>query len=145
MLQSQYRDSDKSFVLKRSIICGGPQSQLSEILNSSSCRSRFKNTYCEYVVLFVGGEVRRSCSHDACGSYHHLHHQKYIYWKKHLLNLSSLCSSVGLAKAALEAINGFNLFGNQVLCIIPLAHPSPKTRVFVFCLIGSHGTRSYYR
>lgn len=24
------------------------------------------------------------------------------------------CSSVGLAKAALEAINGFNLFGNQV-------------------------------
>lgn len=24
-------------------------------------------------------------------------------------------SSVGLAKAALEAINGFNLFGNQVL------------------------------
>lgn len=25
-----------------------------------------------------------------------------------------LHSSVGLAKAALEAINGFNLFGNQV-------------------------------
>lgn len=25
------------------------------------------------------------------------------------------CSSVGLAKAALEAINGFNLFGNQVM------------------------------
>lgn len=26
-----------------------------------------------------------------------------------------LLSSVGLAKAALEAINGFNLFGNQVI------------------------------
>lgn len=29
-----------------------------------------------------------------------------------------LSSSVGLAKAALEAINGFNLFGNQVKKII---------------------------
>lgn len=33
--------------------------------------------------------------------------------------LLSFCflSSVGLAKAALEAINGFNLFGNQVIKI----------------------------
>lgn len=31
-----------------------------------------------------------------------------------ILSVSYLYSSVGLAKAALEAINGFNLFGNQV-------------------------------
>lgn len=41
-------------------------------------------------------------------------HRSCVTWKR-----SYLCSSVGLAKAALEAINGFNLFGNQVPTFTP--------------------------
>jgi len=38
-----------------------------------------------------------------------------------LLSFCFLLSSVGLAKAALEAINGFNLFGNQVIKMFVLS------------------------
>jgi hypothetical protein len=39
--------------------------------------------------------------------------KKLAHWMSIVMS-SLLSSSVGLAKAALEAINGFNLFGNQV-------------------------------
>jgi len=50
-----------------------------------------------------------ACEYSSYNSYSFI--DKYIRVIKYSLFSSS---SVGLAKAALEAINGFNLFGNQV-------------------------------
>lgn len=56
---------------------------------------------CEYLFVHIRSKV--NCVN-------HLFIEKHCVMRK----CSYLRSSVGLAKAALEAINGFNLFGNQV-------------------------------
>lgn len=67
-----------------------------------------------------------------------------MFWWK--FAVSFLFSSVGLAKAALEAINGFNLFGNQVFDSLTsyTLPPLPNSHWFVSCLTVPPGSRLHY-